>query len=462
MRTSCHSGLSRWVAALALMGIATAGCNDRSRPTVPVFGDLTVLSDPSGAEIAIDGEILGETTPATLEGVPAGTRFLEMAYVPGPAEIFLWADTVTVPEESIDTVEGALEGGCGENCPFLMDQGRIRCRSTGRGDTCASVFYDAVPALQWPDASGGEYGAGGRLLLAGMIEGGAQDGDTIAVQVYDLAWVGRSPTRQSTVGRRKVMELEYWGSGRYNGESLVGLEVNQTILAVDSADIQDVLFIHYEVKNVSDDERYRRLYPWVPEGGYTYRSLYVGFGLDADIGSSEDDLGTYDLDLDLAFMYDAFFQDPELGELAERPALVGLVNVEAPAGATERRYTMWRRRDDWDDNDRHDFGWRILAGRLSAGDPIQDHPAEEVGYQGTQPDDYRITRTYGPLRLTPGETLSLTVALVLAEPVAGSYTPGTLVPPGDPTSSSRQILDVAGDLRALAALVPELWDRYRP
>jgi hypothetical protein len=123
---------------------------------------------------------------------------------------------------------------------------------------------------------------------------------------------------------------------------------------------------------------------------------------------------------------------------------------------------MWRREDDWDEGDRHSFGWRILAGRLAASDPIEDHPALEIGHQGSQPADYRITETRGPLRLEPGEAVSLTVAVVLAEPVAGTYTPGTLVPPGDPTSPNRQILEIAEDLRALAGLVPELWDRYRP
>jgi hypothetical protein len=103
-----------------------------------------------------------------------------------------------------------------------------------------------------------------------------------------------------------------------------------------------------------------------------------------------------------------------------------------------------------------------LAGRLAAGDPIDDHPAPEIGHQGSQPTDYRITETLGPMRLEPGETFGLTVALVLAEPVPGLFTPGTLVPPGDPTSSNRQILEIAGDLRALAEIVPELWDRYRP
>ena len=56
----------------------------------------------------------------------------------------------------------------------------------------------------------------------------------------------------------------------------------------------------------------------------------------------------------------------------------------------------------------------------------------------------------------------LTVALVLAEPVPGTFTPGTGILPGDPTDPNRTILNVAADLRALAADLPVLWARYRP
>jgi hypothetical protein len=453
--------LGRSLVGLVLVGMVAA-CSDRSRPTVPVFGDLTVISDPAGAEITIDDNNLGLLTPATLEGVEAGVRQLELALFAGSSEVFAWSDSVTVPEEDVDTVEAALQGGCSRNCPFVAEKGRIICRATGRGDTCADVFFDAGSALRWPGSSGGGYGAGGRLLLAGRIESGSQAGDTIATQIYDVAWVGRRPVTQTSSGRIQTIEPEYWGAARYNGESLLGLEVKQKIVAIDSTAVEDVLFLQFTIGNISDDERYRRLYSWVPEGGYTYESLYVGFGLDADIGSSDDDLGTFDPSLDLSFIYDAQFQDAELGEFADRPALVGLVIVEAPAGASERRFTMWRREDDWDDGDRHGYGWRILAGRLAAGDPIEDYPAPEIGHQGSQPADYRITETRGPLRLEPGDAFSMTVALILAEPVPGLYTPGTLVPPGDPTNPDRQILEIAGDLRALAELVPQLWDRYRP
>lgn len=445
--------------------LATAvavACSDRSRPTVPLFGDLTVISDPAGAEISIDGVDRDRVTPATLLGVEAGSRVVDLVLNPGSGEVFAWSDSVMVPEEELDTVDALLQGGCARNCPFLLDRSRIQCRVTGRGDTCATVFFDAVSALQWPGSSGGDYGAGGRLLLAGRIEGGEQAGDTIATQVYDVAWVGRRPVSELTSGRLQMSESEYWGAARYNGESLLGLQVTQTNLVVDSAAVEDVLFVHFVIENVSDDERYRRLYPWVPVGGLTYQSLYVGFGLDADVGSSQDDLGTFDPSLDLSFIYDASFQDSELGEYADRPALVGLVNVEVPASASERRFTMWRSEDDWDDGDRHGFGWRILAGRLNAGDPIDDHPAAEIGHQGSQPDDYRVTETTGPIRLEPGASIELTVALLLAEPVAGTYTPGTVVAPGDPTDPNRLILEIAGDLRTLAAQVPDLWDRYRP
>jgi hypothetical protein len=240
------------------------------------------------------------------------------------------------------------------------------------------------------------------------------------------------------------------------------LSVSQTLIAVDSTTVEDVIFVQYEIKNVSDDERYRRFYPWIPEEGYTYESLYVGFGFDVDVGEAVNDFGTFDPALGLSFMYDAFFRDETLGDYSDRPALVGLVTVQPPAGATERTHTLWRHSDDWDDGDRHDFAWRVLAGRLAPGDPIQDHPSPVIGYQGSEPDDYRLTEAFGPLRLAPGETMTYAVAIIIAEPVPGTFTSGIRVSPGDPTDSNRQILDIAANLRALAAQVPALWDRYRP
>ena len=451
--------------AVAWLAATLWGCfDDRSRPTVPVLVDVTVLSDPAGAEIVLDGEALGTTTPATLTGVPAGPHRFLLELSAAPTQVFVWADTVIVPQEAVDTIDVALEGGCRFNCPLLVDRGRIRCLFNNFGDTCASVFFDLVPALEWPGTSGADYGAGGRLLVAAILDddAGAQAGDTVATQVYELAWVGRYPVASGSSGRRQTEQLTYWASSLFSGASLLGLSVSETLVAVDSAGTEDVLFIQLKVQNISDDERYRDLYPSVPAGGYTFRELYLGVGLDADVGAAADDVGTFDPGLDLAFIYDADFSDVQLGDFAERPALVGLATVEPPAGATRRTLTVWRVTDDWDGEDRQDFAWRLLAGRLRSGDPIGDHPSPDIGHASDDLADYRITEAYGPLQLAPGDTIEMTVALVLAEPVAGTFTPGALVLPGDPTDPDRAILNVAADLRALAADLPVLWARYRP
>lgn len=455
----------RLIAAAAVISAAiSGGCVDsRSRPTAPVFGTLAVLSDPSGADIIVDGRSLGTTTPDTVGGVPAGPHLLQLSLQIGASEFFAWEDSVVVPEERMLTVDAALEGGCHRDCPFLIDVGRIDCRVNTAGDTCAGAFF-SQPALRWPGPTGGAYAAGGRLLVAAILGADAGDlaGDTVATQVFRLAWTGRRPVALSSGGGRQTLEREYWATGLFTGSSLLGLSVRETALAVDSAGVEDVLFIHYQVENVSADERYRQLHPIIPPGGYTFGSLYLGFGLDADVGAAADDLGTVEPGLNLAFMYDADFSDAELGAAADRPALVGLVTLEPPAGAAERTLTLWRSADDWDNGSRHDFAWRLLAGRLGAGDPIADHPSPDIGFQPTQPADYRLIEAHGPLQLAPGESVTLTVALVLAGPVAGSFTPGQLVPPGDPESATRQILAVAADLRALAAQLPDLWARFRP
>ncbi len=104
----------------------------------------------------------------------------------------------------------------------------------------------------------------------------------------------------------------------------------------------------------------------------------------------------------------------------------------------------------------------MLAGQLAPGDPIDDHRSPDIGHAPDQPNDYRLTEGHGPLRLAPGESLTLTVALVLAEPAPGTFTPGNRVPPGDPEDAGRAILDVAADLQSLAAELPDLWNRFRP
>ena len=458
MRDEC---VKRSRVAFLLSVLSVTACVDtRDRPTVPEFGQLSVRSDPEGATIFVDGNSLG-STPDTVGGIAAGNHRLFLSLEGEPMEIFAFGDSVRIPANGLATVDAALEGGCGRNCPHVVDQGRVLCRFTNHGDTCAGAFFDSEPALQWPGASG-DFSAGGRLVVAAIFGPGAlsSEGDTTATQIFRQAWVGRRPVAQAFSGLRQETRFDYWATALFPAASLLGLSAKQTIIAVDSSDVEDVLFIRYEIENVSADERYRATRGFLPAGGFTFTELYVGFGLDADIGLAGDDLATFDLDNDLAFMYDADFSDDELGSRSDRPPLVGMVAIDPPPGAMRRTFTAWRAADDWDDGDKHDFAWRIFAGRLAGGDPISDHPSAEIGFHPNQPNDFRITIAHGPVDLAPGESTTMTVALILANPVQGTFTSGERVPTGDPLSSNRQILQVAENLRSLAAQVPEFWQRY--
>ncbi len=446
-----------------LLSAAVACFEARERPTIPTFGDLVVLSDPPGADIEIDGVDIGMTTPANIRDVAAGDHHVELSLRVGQNEYFGWSGDVTVNEHVLDTLDAALQGGCGANCDFAVGRGRVVCRSTTFGDTCAGVFF-SEPALIWPDIFGGEYAAGGRLLIAGILDSDAGDfaGDTVSTLVYRDAWVGRQSVTVTDLDDTQQMDLGYWSTAHFHGESLLGLSVKQMVVAADSGGAEDILFLRFEITNVSGEDRYRVLYPDIPEGGYTYRSLYLGFGLDVDVGGATDDLGTYDHDLGLAFMYDADLSDSQLGIYSSSPGMVGVLTLEAPAGAAERTLTLWREDDDWDDGLKHAFAWRLLAGRLAAADPIGDHPHPDIGYHSDNPDDYRLIDAHGPLTLAPGDGVTLTVAILLAGPAAGTYVSGQQIEPGDPLSGGRHILTVAGDLRDLAVRAAELWERFKP
>jgi hypothetical protein len=61
----------------------------------------------------------------------------------------------------------------------------------------------------------------------------------------------------------------------------------------------------------------------------------------------------------------------------------------------------------------------------------------------------------GPIpSIAPGETVSLTIGILLAKPAPGSVTAGTVIRPGnDSLTTTRQITPIAADLRARAATV---------
>jgi hypothetical protein len=205
---------------------------------------------------------------------------------------------------------------------------------------------------------------------------------------------------------------------------------------------------------------YRAIDPVVPAGGMTFNQVYVGFALDPDIGAAGDDMVTYEAALDMVYAYDINFVEEIFNPAdAGKPGLVGLKIVTMPAGATAKSLNAWPITINGLSADWHAGtvtergGFSMLSGLRSL---APDHPGQLIGYVPSSPNDYRMSVGAGPVTLAPGQETSITVAIIIAYPVAGEFTIGQVVPAGNPTDDSRQIRRIAGNLfaRAAAAVLP--------
>jgi hypothetical protein len=102
---------------------------------------------------------------------------------------------------------------------------------------------------------------------------------------------------------------------------------------------------------------------------------------------------------------------------------------------------------DWTGGANEPVGHGIMSGARSF---QPDEPGASIGYTPGVAGDYRMVVSAGPVTLAPGESAEITVAIVLAPPVAGEYTSNQTVPPGSPTVADRQIRRIAGTLFANA------------
>ena len=464
--------------AAACLALSLFGCEfGRDRPTIAVPGDLDVTSDPSGAQIILDNRNTGLQTPATLS-TSAGNHFLALDLLTS-SELFVWRGNVAVPETATAFVDAALVGGCFANCPFQVSANRVECVIVGLGDFCSTFFNPNQPQEnEWPAGSGNEYVANLRVQVAARVgpEWSAFAGDTVASLVYQDTWLGRSPVSVTGGAGDHQGSFRYWADpGPFvTRPLLVGLEVAQDVVAPADSDLEDVIYFRFRITNVTADPRFQHWHPEVPATGITYTDLYAGMALDADIGGSSqpiefsDDVGTLVRD-SVAFIYDLEFAADLTAPYDTAPPLVGLVIVEAPVAAARRPFTLWTIDTDWDNlagtgDDDYGYGYRALSAQLTATDPVQDctGPGDDIGHCSDDPGDYRLALTAGPLTLAPGDSAVYTLALVFAEPVPGTFTSGTAIEPGLPTTAGRAIEAVADSLVARARRAAALWSQVSP
>jgi len=450
----------RWKLLMLVGVLVTAGCREADRPSGPVLGGWVVVdSDPRGGRIYVDGQPRMQVTPDTLRDVPVGQREigvrLDSAGVP-----YVFAELVGVPDEGTVDVLGPLLMRCvTDSC--TRSYARLRTANTIQFATSPTghLFYidGSGDGLYWPAGTRNSYVAGGGAAFAGMWSSSSA---YVAFGPYAYPVGGGSvahylagrpaPQVEESAGDFSLRQTTWVvppGTFSFLNNTVRGLEIEEEVIG--RASHEGVLLVRLTYRNITDQPAYRRLDPQ-PEGGVMYTNAYIGFALDVDIGEPTDDLVSYDPDLGLVFMYDAQFRENGFqGGWAERPGLVGVRVLEASAGMTPI-LTAWPRPADWFPGTVSEAtGWDWFAGRQD-NSRFPRHPDERIGYAPTSPDDYRILVSAGPLRLAPGDSATLTVAVVIAEPEPGTFVSGQTVPPGDPLDPNRQILRVAEGLRQRA------------
>lgn len=444
--------------------LAVACGDDLDRPTGPggeFRAAIAVDSDPPGGRIFLNGEDSERVTPDTLQEVEEGPHDVSIVL-----DTLGWEYSIGARVQAIADTVIAVRGPLVTRCLSLSC---VRGDRRGGLDIAVrpipSLFYveGQGEGVRWPVGTGNSYASTGTPVLAGIVGTGEGAGDTIAVGPYDHRYFAGRPAPEIGSGADTGIRVPAWllpprsviASGR---SAPRGLEVVSTLTPGSAVGIDDLVYVRFVLRNISDSTLYRSVDP-IPEAGrgLDLVELWPGFALDFDIGISEDDMVTYVPDEDLAIGYDSDFSEEEYGSgWSTRPALVGLRMVEAPPEASRVTLNAWQRNLDWSaDETNESFGLLWLSADEGA---AVDHPDPRIGVAPDSAADYRMSVATGPLALAPGDSIAYTVAVLLAEPVPGTFTSGTVVSPGDPADGGRAIVGVADALIRKAREAKAAWD----
>lgn len=364
---------------------------------------------------------------------------------------------------------------------------RIYCPAGDFLEFCSSTPSRDGLGLTWPvddaNAAANEYVSQGKLLIAATVgpELTLPEGERkIATAMYRVG--DYSPRRRLTVVPNDSSRYTstVWTDVRhvpvYNflagqlapdvrRNGLFGLEVKATYFLPQQ--FQDVLIVRYDVKNISNQPDYRRVHPQIGPNGFSVRDVYLTPTIDVDVGGAfgnepDDDAATVFPAEGLVMAYDRNLAVSRwLPPWNTGPGLVGMTILDTDAGtpkgvvfSTDTLDYLTRARE----LEAHAV---ITAGRGTPLSGCADYAAAFI-CGGEAAQDVRIGYSVGPIAsLAPGETRTLTVAILLAAPTAGQFTSGTALLPGNTSeaelaSTTKASYRVAAALRALAAAIADV------
>jgi hypothetical protein len=183
----------------------------------------------------------------------------------------------------------------------------------------------------------------------------------------------------------------------------LGVRLEQRTYSWSYGPAANYIYISYKITNMNS---------------FPLDSVYVGYFMDNDVGPGDlnvqgvgpnDDLIGFDRNLNLGYTYDSNFNEPGWATAA---GYIGVVFCESPTGLTA--FSTWTREGPEGDVDLEDQDERKYA--ELRGTNIPDDPDPDVFEIFEEPDDVRHLNASGPyLRLMPGETLDVTMAVVMGQ-----------------------------------------------
>lgn len=443
--------MGRFLCAVMVM-LAAGGCRDGG-VIEPGNGRVFVQSDPPGARIAVDGRGTGRFTPDTIEGL--GGRHEIIVTLDSLGVAYRYGAQVDVDEDSVPAIDGPVvlrctTPSCYSGLRRYHSFSNIRFAINPLG---ALFLEDGIgDGILWPQDTRNSYASQGMPMFAARMRG-----DSVALGIYDFSYLaGRPAPAPLLPPDRLFVEQSPWIIPPSNLIALAtirGLRIVQRVVA--SAAVENALAVRLVFHNISNHPLYQVTDPLIPPGGVTFEGAYLGFGLDADIGNSSDDMLAYAPGHSMVFGYDADWDEPGFdGPARTAPGLIGLSVMQSPVG-TNTVLNGWLNvsgvSPDWGAGRVNEFvGLRMMSG---IGTYQPSHPDSRIGHIPSGAGDVRLLVSVGPLTLQPGDSAVFTLAVVLADPVEGTVEPGTVLEPGDPFDPTRPIAAAAGALfeRALAA-----------
>jgi hypothetical protein len=459
----------------------------------PIHGGLDTLR----GTMYLDTNTVLHFPEDTLENVAQGTHTItvydNIDYLPLEGTLTINTphaqDTVILSHAAScrDATPGVDEITCSQhNNVYNPTRTDIVCPVNDWGEFCAVKADGGGIGATWPDtglSSANSYVFWGRLLIAAT-----SNGHRLATAAYsqgDYAPAHRLTNNAYSTIYQTLVYTDY----RHNSDNDAdpprlpptarpgqnfGLGVRTTYFLPPNQ--PDILMMRFDVTNVSADTTYRRVHPEEPVGGHTLTNIYLSPFIDADIGGQasitsanppqEDDNATLFMPDSLLVTYDQnFLTNTFSPSYAAQPGMVGLRLVNGPPGTTAKGvitrefvsidYTGGTPGTTDDSPLKEDTAYSVISGaRDFTLLPNQCTNTTLLLYCSTEAaGNVRMAWSVGPIAtLAPGETTTLTVALIFAKPGAG-FASGTDVPPQNNAAgdTTRTIYRVGAPLRTLGA-----------